>query len=74
MGLSRYRNRRCPCGSGKKFKYCCLLKHYEKASHLVTPIQIAERAKTAKWYQKKYKRMITKPVEEQSNVPKIIAS
>ena len=24
MRLSAQRNQACPCGSGKKFKYCCL--------------------------------------------------
>ncbi|WP_376788031.1 SEC-C metal-binding domain-containing protein [Photobacterium damselae] len=23
---SKYRNKQCPCGSGKKFKRCCQLK------------------------------------------------
>ncbi|MGI2800178.1 SEC-C metal-binding domain-containing protein [Photobacterium damselae] len=29
---SRYRNMRCPCGSGKKFKRCCQLKVAESKS------------------------------------------
>ena len=30
MGLGRVRNVKCLCGSGLKFKYCCLPKRYEK--------------------------------------------
>ncbi len=26
MGKGKYRNVQCPCGSGKKYKSCCMLK------------------------------------------------
>jgi len=27
MGLDKYRNQLCPCGSKMKYKYCCWSKH-----------------------------------------------
>ncbi|MBN2202386.1 SEC-C domain-containing protein, partial [bacterium] len=29
------RNAPCPCGSGKKFKHCCLTRHQNSAAHMV---------------------------------------
>lgn len=37
------RNEKCPCGSGKKFKKCCLDKMYYKHQHnIVTPLDFVE--------------------------------
>jgi uncharacterized protein YecA (UPF0149 family) len=30
-GLGKYRNEKCPCNSGKKFKNCCLTKRTDYA-------------------------------------------
>jgi uncharacterized protein YchJ len=34
------RNYRCPCGSGKKYKHCCI-KHKESCQKLLAKLQVA---------------------------------
>lgn len=41
------RNEPCPCGSGKKYKKCCLPKHEEARKHL-SPDQLQEKEELAK--------------------------
>ena len=35
MSLGKYRNEICQCGSGKKFKQCCLAVHNKEQTVLV---------------------------------------
>ena len=54
MSLNKHRNRPCQCGSGIKFKYCCLPRHREAQARLVTPLQKQEKAKEQRYYKKVY--------------------
>ena len=60
MSLNRFRNKPCPCKSGMKFKFCCLQDHYKQQTGLVTSLAKKVQEKTAKYFQKRYKK-ITKP-------------
>ena len=42
------RNDKCPCGSGKKYKYCCLLKLKER--------ELPPKIKVEKTPERKFKR------------------
>lgn len=42
--MSIGRNDLCPCGSGKKYKKCCLVKSYEQAEQ--------EEAEWQEWFKK----------------------
>ena len=55
MGLNRYRNKLCQCGSGMKFKFCCLQNHYEQQTGLVTRLAKGVQEKMAKYWRKRYK-------------------
>ena len=57
MGLNKYRNKPCQCGSGIKFKYCCLQDHYKQQARLVTNLTKKVQEKTAKYFQKRYKKI-----------------
>ena len=57
MGLDQYRNKPCQCGSGMKFKFCCLQGRYEAQARLVTRLAKKIQEKTAKYFQKRYKRV-----------------
>ena len=46
------RNSPCQCGSGKKFKYCCLLKQKAKEKAIRDYQQAIEVAKLAAKYQR----------------------
>ncbi len=61
MGLNRYRNKPCQCGSGIKFKFCCLQDHYEQQTGLVTNLAKKIHEKTAKYWRKRYKAVAGKP-------------
>lgn len=60
MGLNRYRNKPCQCGSGIKFKFCCLPTHQKAQTGLVTNLAKKVQEKTAKYWRKRYKE-IAKP-------------
>ena len=47
MGLGKYRNQPCPCGSGMKFKYCCLQRYHDMQAQVVTPLQKLEQNRMA---------------------------
>lgn len=64
MGLNKYRNKPCQCGSGIKFKFCCLQDHYEQQAGLVTRLAKRIQKKTAKYFQKRYKTVTDKPLDE----------
>lgn len=61
MGLNKYRNKPCKYKSGLKFKFCCLQDHYKQQAGLVTRLAKKVQEKTAKYFQKRYKK-ITKPL------------
>ncbi|MHA1275390.1 MAG: SEC-C metal-binding domain-containing protein [Promethearchaeota archaeon] len=50
------RNDSCPCGSGRKYKKCCLPKVNAKL-YRESPIAKKEREKEAKYYNKLYKKL-----------------
>lgn len=64
MSLNRFRNQPCPCGSGRKWKYCCVYLFTDKQKQVVTPIQKKEGQKTAIYWRKRYKKITTKPLDE----------
>jgi len=64
MGLNRFRNKPCQCGSGMKFKHCCLQDHYEQQTGLVTWLAKKIQDKTAKYWRKRYKTVTDKPPNE----------
>ena len=64
MGLNRFRNKPCQCESGMKFKYCCLQDHYKQQAGLVTKLAKKVQEKTAKYFQKRYKTITGKPLDE----------
>jgi len=64
MGLNKFRNQPCPCGSKRKFKYCCLPKHYDMLAQQTTPVQTEVGQKTARYWRKRYSKITTKPLEE----------
>ena len=68
MGLNRYRNKPCQCGSEIKFKHCCLQDHYKQQAGLVTSLAKKIQEKTAKYFQKRYKK-ITKSLDEPLGIP-----
>lgn len=35
MSLDKYRNEICKCGSGKKFKHCCLIVKYKEQTAFI---------------------------------------
>lgn len=55
MGLNQYRNKPCQCGSGMKFKFCCLQDHYKQQAGLVTNLAKKVQEKTTKYFNKQYK-------------------
>lgn len=57
------RNILCPCGSGNKYKYCCLKK---KEQNIINQLRMAELNKEAREYVHGYdkKEGIEKPKEE----------
>ena len=64
MGRNRYRNKPCQCGSGKKFKHCCLQNHYKAQAGLITNLAKKIHEKTAKYWRKRYKAVSSKPLNE----------
>ncbi len=58
MGINRYRNQICQCGSGMKFKYCHGRKLQEEQAELVTPLAKEEQAKRARYCKKRYDEVI----------------
>lgn len=60
MSLNRYRNKPCQCGSGMKFKHCCLQDYYDTQAGLVARLSKKVQEKTAKYWRKRYKG-VTKP-------------
>lgn len=64
MGLNRFRNKPCPCKSGKKYKHYCLQDHYKQQSGLVTNLAKKIYEKTAKYWRKRYKAVSSKPLNE----------
>lgn len=56
--MSSRRNKPCYCGSGKKFKKCCMPRLYkEKYENFVSEITQKEIDKEAIYYSKKYKKI-----------------
>ena len=52
------RNDKCTCGSGKKFKKCCLPNFIQKkADNLKSPEYKKSEIKITKYYNKKYKEL-----------------
>lgn len=64
MGLNRYKNKPCQCGSGMKFKYCCLQDHQKVQVGLVTNLAKKIHEKTTKYWRKRYKTVTDKPLNE----------
>ena len=64
MGLNQHRNKPCPCGSGVKFKHCCLPNHYKEQAGLITGLAKKIHEKTAKYWRKRYKKITSKPLNE----------
>ena len=64
MGLNRFRNKPCKCGSGIKFKHCCLQDHYEQQAGLVTKLAKKVQEKTVKYFQKRYKKITNEGEQE----------
>lgn len=64
MGLDRHRNEPCLCKSGKKFKHCCLPNHYRDRARVVTSLAKKIGEKTAKYWDKRYKAVTNKPLNE----------
>ena len=62
MGLNRFRNKPCQCGSGMKAKHCCLQDHYKAQAGLVTRLAKKIQEKTAKYWRKRYKGVTDKPL------------
>lgn len=56
MSLDKYRNEICKCGSGKKFKYCCLLSHYKEQTALVQQQAKDKDEKEARRLNRQYDR------------------
>ncbi len=54
MGLNKFRNEPCNCGSGMKFKHCHLQQYHDAQARLVTPIQEQEQKKEQRYYKKRY--------------------
>lgn len=53
MSGGKLRNRPCPCGSGRKYKYCCLPRVLAK---FTSKIALAAQKKEAAYIQKQYER------------------
>ncbi len=57
MGLNRYRNKSCQCGSGIKFKHCCLPAHQQAQVRLTTGLAKKIQEKAARYWDKRYKKV-----------------
>lgn len=58
------RNDPCPCGSGKKFKKCCLDKPYQPSAELLADFELGQqRIREYEEEQKKREQDLSKPVE-----------
>ncbi len=55
------RNERCPCGSGKKFKHCCLLEQIKPTQESVTSRRLA---RLADWVAAKFRSQIPAQADE----------
>lgn len=61
------RNRPCYCGSGKKYKYCCMGRRYiVDTKQADSSIVAKEEQKKAKYYKKRYRKMTAPAVLEQN--------
>lgn len=54
MAIGKLRNTKCPCGSGRKYKYCCWDKDVAQTmpKRNITTEWLEKRAKTTKQYGK----------------------
>lgn len=59
MGLNKFRNEPCHCGSGMKFKHCHLQQHQDQRARVVTALAKREAAKEQKYWKKRYERVTT---------------
>lgn len=64
MSLDKYRNEICRCGSGKKFKHCCLLIRYQAEAEVETPLAKALVEKEQGYWKRRYDRMRSKVKKE----------
>jgi hypothetical protein len=60
VSLDKYRNEICRCGSGKKFKHCCLLIRYQAEAGVETPLARELAEKEVKYWKKRYDRVKSK--------------
>ena len=58
MGINRYRNQPCECGSGMKFKHCHGRKLQEEQAEVVTQFAKKEQAKRARYCKKRFDDML----------------
>ena len=54
MSLDKYRNEICRCGSGKKFKRCCLAAHNQVQAKIETPLAKELIEKEQRHWKKRY--------------------
>jgi len=57
MGLNKFRNELCHCGSGMKFKHCHLRLHNDQRARVVTALAKQEIKKEQKYWKKRYERV-----------------
>lgn len=57
MGLNRYRNQPCHCGSKLKFKHCHGKQHLEQKAEIVTQLARKAQAKESRYWKKRYDRV-----------------
>ena len=61
------RNKPCPCGSNKKYKYCCWSKHNELGDKFYSEEFEKQYKKEVVWNNKKYNRLTKGKDNDQSS-------
>lgn len=56
------RNDPCPCGSGKKFKKCCLNKPYQPSAELIADLELGQQ-RIREYEEEQKKQDWSKPLE-----------
>lgn len=56
------RNEPCPCGSGKKFKKCCLDKPYQPSAELIADLELGQQ-RIREYEEEQKKQDWSKPLE-----------
>ena len=57
MSLDKYRNEICRCGSGKKFKHCCLVAHDQAQVAIETPLAKELIEKEQRYWKRMYDKV-----------------